>query len=503
MVATLNVLLARQDFGVTALAQRADDVLLGWVHSSDLEDPSPFVSSGQMLLTTGRQFPDDDNLGFYERYVDRLRLAGIVALGFGTEVIRAGTPAALVAACRAAALPLVEVPYRTPFIALSQWVAAEQAAEARERVEWASAAQNAVSVAALGTDGIPSAIQKVSELLDCTIDLIDADGDTTVTARTRDHIGATRSPEIQAEVIDLLAAQRRARIDLELPGVSAIIQTLGSGGHLTGALVLQRPHPFDSAANSVATTLVALAEVSLEHRQALRTSLRSLMEQLFVLLTDGRVEQVRKAIEAIPAGIPGLNLKVVIVQLSPDHPRLRDALERRASNPQNRTFIASTKETATLLIEPRQLPALRGFLSGWSATAGVSDTIGWSRLDVGIVQAERARERSRPGETTEFEDLVSASLLGLLASSAVAEIARARLSAVLAEQGGHKALTEAGVWLRHNAQWEPAARELGIHRHSLKARISQLAKATGLDLDRFQDRAELWALLSSINLSEN
>jgi purine catabolism regulator len=499
--ATLATLLSHPDFGISELTPSDGDTQLDWVHSSDLANPSPFLATGQMLLTTGRQFPESDDHAFYGSYVKRLRAAGVVALGFGTEVIRAGTPAGLISACRSAGLPLVEVPYRTPFIAISQWVGAVQAADSRARTDWLLATQNAISVAALGEGGIRAAMRKTASRLGCSVALFDADGELTDSTVAPKEAGSAPWTTVVSEVDRLLGAQRRSRSDLDLPPLFATIQTLGSARHLSGALVLARRSPFDVAEVSIATTLVALAEVSLEHSQSLRVSLRALMEQLFVLLRDGRIVEVRKAIEAIPAGIPADALRVVSVGLRPDEAALRDALERRAAVPGSTTFVVGAPEGLTLLVEPRDWRELETFLRRRDARAGVSDPLAWDQLNVGIVQADRALERARPGALMEFSDLVSASFLGLLSSSRVAEIATARLSPVLGSPGGRALLDDAAVWLRHNASWDPAARELGVHRHTLKARVEQLGGLLGLDLRTFQDRAELWALLSSIDIA--
>ena len=93
-----------------------------WVHSSDLADPTPFLSEGLVLLTTGTQFQRRRRRpGRLSRaYVRRLAARGVVGLGFGTEVVRDGIPPALADACRDERMPLFEVPYRTPFIAVAR-----------------------------------------------------------------------------------------------------------------------------------------------------------------------------------------------------------------------------------------------------------------------------------------------------------------------------------------------------------------------------------------------
>ncbi len=133
-----------------------------WVHSTDLADPTPFLSEGLVLLTTGTQFqesPDDD--ATYRAYVRRLAGRGVVGLGFGTEVVRDGIPPALAEACRDERMPLFEVPYRTPFIAVARANAEAIAAQAYARRSWALAAQRAIALAALRPDGLGATVAEL------------------------------------------------------------------------------------------------------------------------------------------------------------------------------------------------------------------------------------------------------------------------------------------------------------------------------------------------------
>lgn len=290
-----------------------------------------------------------------------------------------------------------------------------------------------------------------------------------------------------------------------MAGEHVSVQTLGGSGRLRGILVFVRPTPFDSADLSAMTTLVALAEVSLEHSQDLRISLRSLMVQLFALLRDGRVESVRKAIAEIPVGLPDRSLVVVALRLDEVDARLRDSLERRAALPTSRLFVVESEGQLVLLVGEKQSAELRRFLErsagGPRVRAGVSGPVDWDALVAGLVQATRALEASAPASITDFAGLVASSFLGLLSSAPVAAMARGRLASLLATDGGRLLLREAATWLRHNGQWDPAARELGMHRRSLRTRIARVEQALGLTLDRFEDRAELWALLASIDLA--
>ncbi|AGW40490.1 RNA pseudouridine synthase [Leifsonia xyli subsp. cynodontis DSM 46306] len=129
MPATLSQLLAHPEFGLSAITPATvgdRDAPLSWAHSSELADPTPFLSPGQILLVT--RVPED-----VEPYVARLVTHGIAGLGFGTEVVCDGPPEALVEACTRGGLALFAVPYRTPFIAIARFVADRVAADAYAR----------------------------------------------------------------------------------------------------------------------------------------------------------------------------------------------------------------------------------------------------------------------------------------------------------------------------------------------------------------------------------
>jgi purine catabolism regulator len=51
------------------------------------------------------------------------------------------------------------------------------------------------------------------------------------------------------------------------------------------------------------------------------------------------------------------------------------------------------------------------------------------------------------------------------------------------------------VWLAHHGQWEPAAAQLGVHRHTLRKRVHRAGDLLGRDLEEPGVRAELWIAL--------
>ena len=76
---TVRELLA--DVDVTLLAGDGHlDVPVRWVHISELADPTPWLSGGELLLTTGMTLKEAAD---QRAYVDRLAKAGAAGLGFG------------------------------------------------------------------------------------------------------------------------------------------------------------------------------------------------------------------------------------------------------------------------------------------------------------------------------------------------------------------------------------------------------------------------------------
>jgi len=53
------------------------------------------------------------------------------------------------------------------------------------------------------------------------------------------------------------------------------------------------------------------------------------------------------------------------------------------------------------------------------------------------------------------------------------------------------------VFLDHNGSWETAARALGVHRHTLRNRMSRVERLTGLSLDVAHHRVVLYLALAT------
>src|SRR5215210_1715647 len=93
------------------------DAPVRWVHISELPDPTPWLSGGELLLTTGIQLDTEKRQREFVRLLSGHQLSG---LGFGTGFVHDHVPEGLVEAADELGFPVFEVPYVLPFIALTE-----------------------------------------------------------------------------------------------------------------------------------------------------------------------------------------------------------------------------------------------------------------------------------------------------------------------------------------------------------------------------------------------
>src|SRR3712207_2903853 len=75
-----------------AAGEQGADAPVRWVHITELPDPTPWLSGGELLLTTGIQLHAEDGQRDFVRRLSGHHLAG---LGFGTGFDHGQPPPAL------------------------------------------------------------------------------------------------------------------------------------------------------------------------------------------------------------------------------------------------------------------------------------------------------------------------------------------------------------------------------------------------------------------------
>lgn len=108
-----------------------------------------------------------------------------------------------------------------------------------------------------------------------------------------------------------------------------------------------------------------------------------------------------------------------------------------------------------------------------------------------------ARRRGRP--MVEHEDMAAGSVLPLLADDAVRAFADGTLRALREHDatGRGDLVASLQAWLSRHGQWDAAAADLGVHRHTLRYRMKRVEEILGRSLEDPDVRMELWLALKA------
>ncbi|GGW36551.1 PucR family transcriptional regulator [Streptomyces lucensis JCM 4490] len=496
---TLQALLAREDLALRRIAGPTDPgIAIHWAHTSEMADPYPYLLGGELLLTAGVHVPRDETglAAYFDGYVSRIVAAGGAALGFGVAPVHDTVPRALVAACDAHGLPLLEVPPQTTFsgVARAVWQLMAQArlAELRRVTE----AQQSLAAAASRPDPVPSVLRQLAQRMSGHTVLYGPDG-TEVAQAGR----GTPQDDVRAALAELAgvvrptprAATAATAVDLSSGGAPApaapgtsrplpssatdtlgathlAVYALGAGEGFVLGVATARRDPGDHTIASVAAVLLSL--LTGEHQSGAGAARSSALVRLLLgappgevapLLGTGRwlVVHARpetQAPDAVAASALGAALGSPLVDLARDVVRVLVPAGRR----------------------PEPQP-------GW--TLGVSDAVEPDEWPAADTQAARALARARATRTPLVRHTARPALKDLVAPADAETHARA----LLAPLTGQAALAETlRTWLSLHGSWDRTAVALGVHRNTVRQRIGRCAALLDADLDDPDVRMELW-----------
>ncbi|MGW2044329.1 helix-turn-helix domain-containing protein [Streptomyces sp. NPDC001858] len=478
----LAALLAREDLALRQIAgPAAPGVVLHGAHASEMTDPYPYLLGGELLLTAGVHLPDASAWDSYlDDYVTRIVAGGGAALGFGVAPVHDTVPEALVAACEAHGLPLLEVPPRTTFAAVARavWQLMERArtAELRRVTE----AQASLAAAASRPDPVPAVLRQLAQRVAGRAVLYGPEG--------AEIAGAGQASPDDLPLADLariLTARASAApsatataSDTAPSGVHLAAYALGAGQGFVLGVAAPRRDPGDHAIASVAAVLLALLT---GEQQSGSGAARS--SALVRLLLGGAPEEVASLL----GGESGQRWLVVHARpeaQAPD-PVAASALGTALGSP----LVDLAADVVRVLVPADRTP---GPQPGW--TLGVSaaaDPSGWPAADA---QAARALARARATRAALVRHGSGAGLLDLLPQ----DEARAHARTLLAPLAASAPLSETlRTWLSLHGSWDRTAVALSVHRNTVRQRIARCAILLGTDLDDPDVRMELWFALKN------
>ncbi|MFE3645754.1 PucR family transcriptional regulator [Streptomyces sp. NPDC059169] len=495
---TLRSLVAHGELRLRPVVASEQDRPIRWAHISELDDPTPYLEGGEVLLTMGLQQRQDDQ--DWADYVARLVLREVSALGFGVGTRHNEIPAALVAAARRTGLPLFEVPGSTPFIAITEAVAGAVARDEQLALTDALDAQRGLIRAALAPRGAREVTTRLSRALKCWVVLLDPWRRLRCCApkSARKHVGRV---VMDIERLGLADPQRSAALAIGADTVTVVPLVVHGG--VGGFLVTGRPAAFSQTERSVLTTAVGLLSLDLYSHWDLREQDRRTRAAVLHLAVTGHPELAMQLAEILGLPFPEPPLRVAALDTHQKQlPDLLRSLEEHqglravsaliaAQEPDPVLVLLSAAEGDTRSLEEVlvQVPGSRGAVSGPVPLSELADV--W----------RKARAALRASSTTTrlviAQDFATAGLLSHLRTQDAQGWASALLEPLDRYAGRSKLdlVATLRVFLANNGLVDASAVMLGIHRHTLRYRLNRIAELLRCNLEDPTVRAELWIAL--------
>ncbi|MET9502260.1 PucR family transcriptional regulator [Streptomyces sp. NPDC006259] len=514
------------------------DVPVRWAHVSELADPVPYMEGGELLLITALKLDAEDPVAM-RRYVKRLAGAGVVGLGFAVGVNYEEIPKALVDAAEQEGLPLLEVPRRTPFLAISKEVSAAIAADQYRAVTAGFAAQRELTRQAL-TDGPEGLLAALASQVDGWAALYDASG--AVVAAAPEWAGR-RAARLTADVERLRERPAPASSVVGGPAHSdhddrIELHSLGTGRRPRAALAVGTASALGTAERYAVHSAIALLTLTTERSGSLQAAEQRIGVAVLRMLLAGEPDHARAVAGELYGGLLDAPFRVLVAEPassrahadassharvpgSPDQAgeplgRLAELVESAAARSGESVLVVPEGERLVALAadEGAAAAAVAGYAAALEdarasgsqgeeeeLVVGLSGPSGPIAAAAAYRQAEQALSvaRRRGRVLVEHEQLAAGSVLPLLADDAVKAFADGLLRALREHDatGRGDLVASLRAWLSRHGQWDAAAADLGVHRHTLRYRMRRVEEILGRSLDDPDVRMELWLALKA------
>ncbi|MET9624286.1 PucR family transcriptional regulator [Streptomyces sp. NPDC006464] len=486
------------------------DTPVRWAHVSELADPVPYMEGGELLLTTGLTL-DAGDADAMLRYVRRLLGAGVVGLGFAVGVNYEDVPPALIEAASAEGLPLLEVPRRTPFLAISKAVSAAIAADQYRAVTAGFEAQRELTRAALA-EGPDAVVARLAAHVDGWAALYDTSG---AVLAVSPEWAARRAARLTPDVERL--RERPAPASAVVGGTDdrVELQSLGSGRRVRGALAVGTGAPLGTAERYAVHSAIALLTLTTERSRSLQAAEGRLGAAVLRMMLSGQPDHARAVAGDLYGGLLDAPFRLLIAEAVPGEregepplPVLTEALESAAARA-GETVLAVPENDERLLVLAGDGGAVVAACASYAErdaeeaglVVGLSAPAGPIAAAAAYKQAEQALSvaRRRGRALVEHEELAAGSVLPLLADDAVRAFADGMLRALYEHDatGRGDLVASLRAWLSRHGQWDAAAADLGVHRHTLRYRMRRVEEILGRSLDDPDVRMELWLALKA------
>lgn len=526
MSITIRDLLELPGLGLKVVAGEAGiDRAIRTAHTSELQDPTPWLSGGELLLTTGMALKDSAAL--QRSYIRRLVGAELAGLGFGVGFGFDEVPAPIARAAEREGFPILEVPYPVPFIAIAEAVSS-RLAEDRVRD-----AQMSVEVherlASLVSDGAGPAdlLEEMSGLAGGWAVLFDLRGD------VRAQAGSPAAPlpdpkEVWASLPPGILGRGGPQTVADTgPEGSRVGLAVTAGKRHEGVLVFGKPGRLGPRDRIVVHHGVTVLGLLLSSRRAVIQAERRVAGDILSEAWAGRLTgadlERRLELVGFPAGS-----QVTVLVLQPNAIYDAQVLEDIAAaadaslgarTPRVRTIVSASRVTALvshadpvalarlLVTDLDTIPPFEGAEEGgFGFRVGVGPTVSPGAVRDSYLAAVFALKAAPDsGAVASPKDLGSYRfLLGAQPRPVLEGFVRSVLGPLIDRdrERSSELVSSIRAFVQQGGRWEPGAESLGVHRHTLRYRVHQAEDILGRDLSLPENQFEIWLALKAAEVLE-
>jgi purine catabolism regulator len=477
------------------------------VHVSEVGDPTPWLRGGELLMSTGLSLGEPRAI---RMYLDRLADHGLAGLAFGTgqtaNAPYATVPSPLLAAADARDFPVLEVPFSTPYIAISEYVTTRLASEQLSTVQQAYDLQRQLTSAALAPSGRAEVVRLLANATASWIAVTTPHGtvlDSAPAGRVRD----LRPLQVQLE---RARSQGAVSVDVAADGSTVAVHPLGTRRRARQLLVVASPGPPSTFDRMVVAGAVSLLSIDAERRLGSSPERRATVQGLGALALRRTVLPGDRLLALTTLGFSTdrpVTVGCLVVPSVPGDVLAEDLDGALADHDAARALVADVAAGGAhvLITEtgPAELePVLQELLSAVrhrGGSAGLSAPSHAAELPSALRQAEAAaRHAVRTHARTQRYDRLTlhSTVLDALSSDVRGEVLEAVLAPLDRQRDGTDLIEALAAFLRHNGHVGAAAHEVAVHRQTFTRRLARCERVLGVSLGSADDRAALWLALS-------
>jgi PucR family transcriptional regulator, purine catabolism regulatory protein len=501
-----------------------------WVHITELADPTPWLSGGELVLTTGMQLGTPRE---QRDFVRRLSDNGLAGLGFGTGFKHDELPGALLDEARQLDFPVFEVPYRTPFIAITEKAFTRIVNEGYETLRSGAEIQRRLERLVLEERGLGEVVRALASAIGGAVLVLDPRGETIASSAPDGRSAEEALAEVRSTAGGMAEGASQsgpvAPFDsehTEVRGRALALPVVTRGGQMPQAwLVAVRDKaaaqpstgkpPIDEFERLILQQAVTVVALEMMRLRVARDTERRLAGDVLAEALTGRLEPDELERRLQPFGISS-SAAVAVFALE-DPGAGEPVLDRVASEDDVGALVATRDGLLCGVVDLGEADPME-----WAARARdeLAAKVGPARASVSRAAPVAALRRSfhearcaleahalsngDAPKVASYSDLGAFQLLLSLQDDEALRLYCDNLLGPLEHSSGDygdELIRSLEAFIEHNGQWERAARELYCHRHTLRYRIHRVEELTGRDLGRARDRIEFWLALRGRELT--